>query len=425
MTNRQSVGGKIFLVAASFILPIGVLLWLTVNGINGYIDFARKEIHGSEYQAALEQVLEAVLNQRSTFLACAQAGDAGCAAQSKQLAAKVEEGFAALKTAHSKYGVELEFTPAGLAKRGRQKFTPDQVEAHWREVTASSPAASGEGFSHVIQDVRGMITHAGDTSNLILDPDLDSYYLMDVTLLTLPQTQERMGRIGGMIAALPEGASPQARQRIGVEAALMKEADLDRAVASTNTSFNEDANFYGTSPTLKANLTAPLDKYARSSTALIELAQQVSQDGVVPRAQVAAADTAARSAAFAFWRAGKMELESLLERRVDAYRRQRASALAAAFTAIMLACALAAWLSRSITAPLKDLMRSLGPGATLLGNCVQRISETTASREPDPVQAEIICEELNAHCDSMRRAVFELARHVEGAAAKTREEVRA
>ena len=37
-----------------------------------------------------------------------------------------------------------------------------------------------------------MITHAGDTSNLILDPDLDSYYLMDVTLLALPETLSRL-----------------------------------------------------------------------------------------------------------------------------------------------------------------------------------------------------------------------------------------
>ena len=38
----------------------------------------------------------------------------------------------------------------------------------------------------LVNDVRTMITHAGDMSNLILDPDLDSYYLMDATLLALP-----------------------------------------------------------------------------------------------------------------------------------------------------------------------------------------------------------------------------------------------
>ncbi|MGH8009200.1 MAG: SpoIIE family protein phosphatase, partial [Candidatus Binatia bacterium] len=33
---------------------------------------------------------------------------------------------------------------------------------------------------------RALIAYVGDTSNLILDPDLDSYYLMDAVLLKLP-----------------------------------------------------------------------------------------------------------------------------------------------------------------------------------------------------------------------------------------------
>ena len=47
-------------------------------------------------------------------------------------------------------------------------------------------------YTSFVATIRTMITHAGDTSNLILDPDLDSYYLMDVTLLALPQTQDRI-----------------------------------------------------------------------------------------------------------------------------------------------------------------------------------------------------------------------------------------
>jgi diguanylate cyclase (GGDEF)-like protein len=35
--------------------------------------------------------------------------------------------------------------------------------------------------------LRSLITRIGDQSNLILDPDLDSYYLMDVTLLRIPE----------------------------------------------------------------------------------------------------------------------------------------------------------------------------------------------------------------------------------------------
>ena len=37
--------------------------------------------------------------------------------------------------------------------------------------------------------------HVGDTSNLILDPDLDTYYLMDATLLKLPEIQKVLSEI--------------------------------------------------------------------------------------------------------------------------------------------------------------------------------------------------------------------------------------
>jgi hypothetical protein len=63
-----------------------------------------------------------------------------------------------------------------------------------QEFTQKINATLDGKFNHLVADVRTMVTHMGDTSNLILDPDLDSYYLMDVTLLALPQTQDRLAR---------------------------------------------------------------------------------------------------------------------------------------------------------------------------------------------------------------------------------------
>ena len=40
-----------------------------------------------------------------------------------------------------------------------------------------------------------MIVHSGDLSNLILDNELDSYYLVDISLITLPRTQQLLGDI--------------------------------------------------------------------------------------------------------------------------------------------------------------------------------------------------------------------------------------
>jgi len=108
-----------------------------------------------------------------------------------------------------------------------------------------------------------MITHVGDESNLILDPDLDSYYLMDVTLLALPQMQDRLATVMafGEAALKRQPISKQERTQLAVYAALLKEADLDRTVSSAQTALNEDANFYGTSESLHRRIPPALQEF--------------------------------------------------------------------------------------------------------------------------------------------------------------------
>jgi methyl-accepting chemotaxis protein len=43
--------------------------------------------------------------------------------------------------------------------------------------------------------LRNLITRVGDGSNLILDPDLDSYYAMSVVLLRSPDLLDRIGQL--------------------------------------------------------------------------------------------------------------------------------------------------------------------------------------------------------------------------------------
>ena len=53
-----------------------------------------------------------------------------------------------------------------------------------------------EGSTFCICDDRGDI--AGDTSGLILDPDLDSYYLMNVVIFQGPELSEMLAQARGI-----------------------------------------------------------------------------------------------------------------------------------------------------------------------------------------------------------------------------------
>lgn len=57
--------------------------------------------------------------------------------------------------------------------------------------TGSSSAENSAAYDRLHEAIRMAIVHAGDKSNLILDPDLDSYYLMDAALVAIPQALDR------------------------------------------------------------------------------------------------------------------------------------------------------------------------------------------------------------------------------------------
>jgi hypothetical protein len=51
------ISHKLILMSLSLILPLGVLLYYTVSGINHHIRFAELELHGNAYQRPLEDLL--------------------------------------------------------------------------------------------------------------------------------------------------------------------------------------------------------------------------------------------------------------------------------------------------------------------------------------------------------------------------------
>jgi hypothetical protein len=405
-----------------------VLAYFVVANINEAIDFAQLELMGNTMQRPLLSLMEGVENAQVAVHRCRD-GSGDCKSMMAQATSQVTQAFRALTTADGQVGTALQFTDEGLGKRGRAQLRVANLQHQWDGIAATlDPAlgrampADGAVFDTLVADIRGMITHSGDTSNLILDPDLDSYYLMDVTLLALPQTLDRIAKVTILgTDMLQHGISPTDRVQLAVQAAMLQEADLARIVASTQTSLTEDPNFYGVSPSLTTALQPALATYQAAVQKLIDLTNELAAPGTprVDSATYLAAGVAARAAAFGFWGVAATELDHLLQARIDSRVAARTRALALATLALLAACFLAFLTARSISRPLDKLVASLGPGATLLSQCVATIAEASQQSSTTPAETAIICEELNAHADDMRRAVAELTAQVKGGAVDT------
>src|SRR6185436_10492319 len=101
--------------------------------------------------------------------------------------AQIDDDIAALGRIDSRLGAPLKTTASFNA-----------LSTYWRELKSKLPLismrTSDDLHATLIADIRGLIALVGDTSNLILDPDLDSYYTMDAVLLKLPENQDLLAR---------------------------------------------------------------------------------------------------------------------------------------------------------------------------------------------------------------------------------------
>ena len=408
----MSIARKVFFVAASFALPIIVLAFLVVRSINEHITFARLELAGTAFQRPLEALLWDIQDHQLLARRCPGRGD--CAARPKTLAGTIRQELSALQAVQRRSGAPLQFTGEGLAKRGRQLATAENLQRGWdrlEALAAGGPSpeldAQYEKLSGLIQT---MITHVGDMSNLILDPELDTFHLITDTLVLLPRTQARLARVTGA------GCEAHAdRMALAVQAAFLG-SEREQIKSHLDTALSENSNeFHGVLDSFQKNVPVAYEEYESAADRFITLTRQAAAGRpAVPADGYAAAGAKAREASFRLWDAAAPELDKLLRARIEFYTKRRTVALLLSGLALLLAC----WLSRRIAAsliePLNRLSRTLTPGADLLDASVQKLADSTQKGAQDLTSMRITCDELDAHAESMRKTAQELAAVVFG-----------
>jgi methyl-accepting chemotaxis protein len=386
--GRLSVAGRVWLASVAVALPItGMTLYLLVTGVHKDIAFAEQELAGNRYQRALELLLEQMAGHAQIAAQMAQQATPDLLAQLTTSETAISAALDGVDAAQTRDGERLQFTDEGLAARKRERVAPRAVRARWQQLVATN-RMDLEKHQELLNDVRTMITHAGDVSNLILDPDLDSYYTMDITLLAVPQTQHRLAKMvmQNLKAIDDPGAQLADLRAMAIGAALLQESDLDRISADVDTALSEDANFSGTSESLQKNLRPAFDHYAEATKAFIALtqqaaaqadaqAQQAQRGSAVTGAVYAEAGARAQAASAAFWRAAVGELDVLLQARVNGLNSKLYTSLLITLFALVGSSALVLLIVRSITGPLNRVNAALSNGASMVGSASSEIAE--------------------------------------------------
>ena len=297
-------------LAAALVIPFGYTFMQFWNASGDDLTFTQRERAGVEYIRPLTKLVGVLTDAQTATVAGARSN-----------AGALRGAVAAVDSADRQHGGTLgtEERWANLSQRLSQLADSS--------VTGRQAYAT---YSESIDLTLALMAKAGDTSNLILDPQLDSYYLMDTTLLRLPAMLVDSGRLVDL-ARLGggEGDSSAAAQVL---------AARDRVAASaTAIDVGLKKSFDATgSSTLGPSLLGHVDRLRSvtaeiaPSTSLIDLPVSLTD---VDR--VAGARDRMRDAAIQLDDATLTELDGLLVIRQDGIDRQRTGVLVAILIAAL------------------------------------------------------------------------------------------
>lgn len=347
-----SIGQRILASVCFFALPLGVLFYFNLEQLASNITFAEKELQGNAYQRPLLRTLKAVLEHQ---------------AQNPQAAAELEESLRMLSGLEKEIGASIGFANNQLAQDGLDRLKVSQISAKWQRLKSLSPqAAAQQGqplAEELVADLRSMISRAGDLSNLTLDPEMDSYYLADVSSVV---TAQSLGRLRSMDVYLSskltkQGTlSPADRVEAAILASKLRESDYDRLLGDLDTAIFYNAKApRGVSPSLKSSLVAPRAEYEKATQDLFAITKSLADGKAVAAPQLQQAFLRAGRATLDLGTKTGQELDQVLQTRIVGFSSYRMTLVVSTLIALLLSGLIFLFVVRGITRPLATVVQHL------------------------------------------------------------------
>jgi sigma-B regulation protein RsbU (phosphoserine phosphatase) len=314
LMNRLSYPQKFILIGFLFAMPLTLVTYLFISEINSRIEFAQKEIYGNEYLRPLRQLREYIpqLQLLNYQRFNPSLGNSQAAAD---LETKIEANFQALENTDRRLGRILDTS---------EKF--DRLYQKWQNFQLRRRDWSLETYDvlyqNLLADTNRLSDRVGDTSNLILDPDLDTYYLMDATLLKLPEMQKILGdiRLLSQKISLTSGATAEERAQIIALSGRLQQINRDLA-ANMEVGFSNNPR-----GNLRSRLGDSLKSFNLQAKQLSkQLDKLITTTAFVQYETYVAESEQVLDSSFKLWDETIAQLDILLQARIDGFAVRRQS----------------------------------------------------------------------------------------------------
>src|SRR5262245_2377628 len=347
--RQLTIGRKLALIGVLFALPLAFLLYSLVAEKNIALDFAHKEIAGNHLLSDLTTAQMAL--QRSTARRLDEIAGLGAGGSATDPGDEATQAIARIANDGPQFA-DMPIDPARIAA------TVDAAHAFLADSRTLGAGELAPRHTKVFAKIRDLISRVGDQSNLILDPDLDSFYTMYAVVVTLPELTDRLMDLSVLTAAVAErktlSVDDRAQFMILMGQFESERQDLSRAVETAYRG-NPDGR-------LKAGLDSD---YRAASATLTFLAagmkgHVLQRDGLPVDAHAAAQLRDAGLAVIErLTKKAAAELDRLLQSRIDGFQSRLWWTLVLAAAIALLAVGLAGWIGRRISRSLAGMSTTM------------------------------------------------------------------
>ena len=298
---------KFMVFSVVFMIPLLTISGILITNITDDIRFLESEKKGVRYIQSLRQLIQHIPQHRGMTNAYLS----GKSSLKNKILAKrpvIDEKFQATLVVDS----ELE---EALQTGGKLK----ELQEQWQQVRDTSmnkpaPQAFAE-HTDLINNIINLIHHIADTSGLILDPSLDSYYLMDTITYKIPDLSELMGKLRGKGSGVAAAKVITDKQKFDLTVIMV---EFDKNVNNVK---NDIEIVFRENPSIEPALSLLLKTAMEATFAFDEIVEhQVLQSATViaDSAELFNAGTKAIDATYVLFDASAEQLTTLLNNRISA-----------------------------------------------------------------------------------------------------------
>ncbi|NJM21612.1 MAG: SpoIIE family protein phosphatase [Richelia sp. SM1_7_0] len=303
LMNHLKYPQKFALISSIFVVPLSIASYTIFSEIRVRTDFTNKQLLGTAYLKKHRNLWEYIPQLQSLRQLNSNT------VEIQKIKSQINASFQLLEKVDNQTGTAFKTTPVFNAlKQSWQNFE-------------NNPNNSN--------DLNGMITQlielknlVGDESNLILDPDLETYYLIFTTLVDLPEIQEHLVDIKLMAQKVINGQqlTPEERVELITFITELREQHQLRLQKNMNIAFNE-----GTRANLRAEIENTLNAFIQELEQLGKLAEMLADNSQIVDKQdlLKKADKTLKQS-FALWDKIIAKQENLLQERVDIDNKKQA-----------------------------------------------------------------------------------------------------